>query len=595
MNKKVPSPRLPQRAQRVNLTSVLACLACLTLAGVSWRVLTHYQTASPDVAPGKSVDSSPPLFKDVSKEANVRFTHVTGGKGAYWIPEEMGPGGAFFDYDNDGDLDIYLVQGGEIARAAGPTGSAGDNAQYRNRLLRNDGSGRFDDVSEGSGADLPGYGMGCAAADYDNDGDVDLYVTRLGPDALLRNNGDGTFTDVTQAAGIDNAGFGTCVSFVDYDRDGHLDIYVANYIDWSPHREHVCYDLNGARDFCNPLEYEAPAADKLFHNLGNGQFEDASKRSNVASKVGHSLGVLCSDFDGDGWVDVFVASDQTPGILWLNQKDGTFAEDGALRGCAFNADGMAISGMGVAAEDLDLDGDYDLIVTNIQNQPHLCLRNDGGLFEDVSHAWGFGGWGVPYTAFGIAVFDQDNDASLDAFIGNGAVNRLRTPYLEGHLFAEPNQFIRRNRSGRFIDASAEAGPALLHPGVTRGTIQGDYDNDGDIDILVTNNGGEAQLLRNENATGHAWTLLDLIPEGGPRHAINARLELEAGGRIFRREVRPHVGYLGSNDPRIHVGLKDAKVIGRLTVTWPNGDAEEWRDLPVNRVLQIRQDSTRNSK
>ncbi|MCH8965122.1 MAG: CRTAC1 family protein, partial [Planctomycetes bacterium] len=548
------------RPGRMGLTAVLAVLACVVVVAVVWRVISHEQQADqiaeskegqgPTSGNPKSEIRNPksesaPIFSDVTEQANIHFRHVTGGKGSYWIPEEMGPGGAFFDYDGDGDLDLYLVQSGEIGT---------DNASHRNVLLRNDGAGRFEDVSEGSGADIPGYGMGCAAADYDNDGDVDLYVTRLGPDALLRNNGDGTFTDVTASAGIDNPGFGTCVAFFDYDRDGRLDIFISNYMDWAEHREQACYDAGGVRDFCNPKDYKAPAIDKLYHNVGDGRFEDVSVASGIAAVKGHSLGVLCSDFDGDGWLDIFVASDQTPGLLWINQKDGTFVEDGALRGCAFSSNGLAIAGMGVAAEDFDGDGDYDIIVTNIHDQPHLVLRNDGGYFEDVTHAWGLGGWGVPLTAFGIAVFDQNHDGLFDMFVGNGAVNRLNEPYFEGQPYAEPNQFVRLNAEGRFIDASTEIEEIGRIGGMSRSTIQGDYDNDGDVDVLVTNNGGAARLLRNENPAGGAWAMLDLIPQGGGRHALNARIELQAGGRTFHRELRPHVGYLGSNDPRIHVGL-----------------------------------------
>ncbi len=519
------------------------------------------------------------MFRDVTAEAGLDFVHVNGARGKYWLVEEMGAGGAFFDYDGDGDMDLYLVQGGVFGE---------ENTAYRNRLYRNDGFGRFADVSAGSGADIPGYGMGCAAADYDNDGDVDLYVTRVGADVLLANNGDGTFSDVTAEAGLGDGGFGAGAAFLDYDRDGHLDLYVARYTDWYPSREGVCFDSNGARDYCSPVVIDAPSHDRLYHSTGDGRFEDVTATAGIDRARGNGLGVLCSDFTGDGWVDIFVANDQTPAFLWVDQGDGTFIEDAAFRGCAFSSDGMAIAGMGVAAEDLDGDGDYDLVVTNIRDQSHLCLRNDGGFFEDVSHAWGLGGWSVRYTGFGIGLFDQDHDGRFDCFVGNGAVNRSPEPYEPGHPYAEPNQFVRRDASGRFYDASEEAGITHGLLGMSRGVILGDYDNDGDLDVLVTNNGGAVQLLRNEAAEGMAWTMLDLVPRGGGRHAINARVEIEAGGLRFHREVRPHTSYLVSNDPRVHVGLARAAVIDKLTVTWPDLSVEIWENVPVNRHLRLRQ-------
>lgn len=490
-----------------------------------------------------------------------------------------------FDYDGDGDLDIYLVQGGLVE---------GDNNASRNRLFRNDGSGHFEDVSDGSGADLPGYGMGCAAADFDNDGDVDLYVTRLGANALLLNNGDGTFRDVTVAAGVGDPGFGTAAAFVDFDRDGFLDLYLVNYVEWSSAIATQCYDRSGAEDYCSPTQFP-PAQDRLYRNTGRfgaggGEtwFEDVSVAAGIAQVRGNGLAVACTDFDGDGWVDIYVANDQTPAFLWINKRDGTFREDAALAGCAFSGDGMAIAGMGVAVEDLDGDGDFDLMVTNIRAQTHLLLQNDGGLFEDVSYARGLGSWSVPYTGFGIALFDQDHDGELDGFVANGAVNRWIEPLRSGHPFVEPNHFFRHGADGRFLDCTAEAGlpPAKLE--MSRGVIVGDYDNDGDIDVLITNNRGPVQLLRNENGSTHAWTMLDLLPATGSRHAINAIATVEAGGRTYLREVRPHVGYLGSNDPRLHVGLGSASGIDRLTVRWADGTSETWSNLPVNRHLRVRQ-------
>lgn len=522
--------------------------------------------------------STRPLFVDVTAEAGIEFVHVFAESRQFHLPEQMGSGGAFFDYDNDHDMDLYLVQSGLLN---------GDATSYRNRLYRNDG-GRFVDVSQGSGADLTGFGMGCAAADVDNDGDVDLVVTRLGGLALLLNRNDGTFEEVSKSRGMVAEGFPTSAAFLDYNRDGSLDLYVTRYVNWLPSREDTCYAPSGARDYCGPLSYSALSTDLLFKNLGGGTFENASAAAGIDSAKGYGLGILATDFNNDGWVDIYVANDQTPGFMWINQKNGTFEEAAAMAGAAYNADGLAIAGMGTGAEDFDGDGDYDLLVTNIRNQTHLCLRNEGGHFEDVSHALGFGAWSVPFTGFGVAVFDQDHDGLLDGIIANGAVNMWGAPYRDGNPYAEPKQFFRLTAQGVFRDATSEAGEALAVADIGRSAFMGDYDGDGDMDVVITNNGGPAQLLRNENQSGHSWIMLDLIPAGGARNAINARVELLSGGKTYRREQRPHAGYLSSNDPRIHVGLGQTKEIDHITVSWPLGGKERWENVAVNQHLVLRQ-------
>ena len=541
----------------------------------------------------EAVGGEPEIFAEVAEAMGLGFVHDPEAAGEYRLPEGVGSGVALLDYDDDGDPDLYFVQGGPLGgeTAAGATAADGpaapESASPRNRLYRNDGGTRFTDVSAGSGADIGGYGMGVAAADYDADGDVDLYVTRLGPNALLRNDG-GVFADVTAAAGVGDPGFGTGAAFLDYDRDGRLDLYVANYVDWSPSREHACYDPVGIRDYCGPLEYGAPLADRLYRGVGGGRFEDVTDAAGIAAERGNGLGVLCTDFDGDGWVDVFVANDQTPCFLWINQGDGTFLEDGTIRGCAFSADGMAIAGMGVTSEDIDGDGDFDLIVANIRDQSHLCLRNDEGFFADVSHAWGFGAWSVPHTGFGIDLFDQDHDGELDGFVANGAVNRWAEPFRSDNPFAEPNQFFRRDATGRFVDRSFEAAVALAVADMSRGLARGDIDGDGDLDLVVTNNRGPVRLLRNDNRSGLAWTILDLDPAGGARHAINARAEVHAGGRRFLTELRPNASYLSSHEPVVHLGLGSATRIDTLRIAWPDGARETWTALPVRERLRLRQ-------
>lgn len=569
------------------MTTLLAVAAMVVVGFVVADIVGSSvgRTDSDKASSGSShtVDSSGDqlAFRDVTADSGVDFVHIHGEQTNYYFPELIGSGGAFIDFDNDGDLDLFLVQGGQIGDESG---------RYRSQLFRNDGSGRFENVSGGSGADVDGYGMGCAVADYDNDGDVDLYVTRLGTDVLLRNNGDNTFTDVSSEAGISNDAFSTSASFFDYDRDSVLDIFITNYVVWSVQTESRCYGTSGARDYCVPRQYPA-SVDVLYRGRGDGTFEDASEKSGIAGKLGNGLAVLCTDLNDDGWVDIYVANDQTPAHLWVNQKDGTFVEDAAVSGCAFNRDGIAIAGMGIAAEDFDGDSDYDLLVTNIRDQAHLCLRNDGGSFSDVSHEWGFGGWALPFTAFGIGVFDQDHDGGLEVFIANGAVFQLAEPFLPNQPYVMPNQFIRKNpKTGRYEDVSKQIGMPFSDIRVSRGVVLGDYDNDGDMDMVVTNNRGPAQVLRNENRRGN-WTILDVaFATNGP--AINARIELSAGGRIFRREVRPGQGYLTSSDPRVHIGLAGADVIDSLVIRWPDRSSDQWKELPVNRQLRFVQGEKR---
>jgi len=533
--------------------------------------------------PQDTLTPSHDILTDITDESGLSFLHVSEPMGSFLLPDEMGSGGAVLDFDSDGDMDVYLVQTGLHSAPQDP---------LPNRLYRNEGTNRFLDVTTvvnaGALTRETGFGIGCSAADYDADGDVDLYVTRLGPNVLMRNNGNGRFSDVTSEAGVGDPGFGASASFLDYDRDGHLDLYVVNYVDWAAHLEGSCFDPRGLRDYCSPVVYDAPALDRLYRGTPQHAFIDVNTRSRVGGARGNGLGVVSTDFDGDGWVDIFVANDQTPGFLWINQGDGTLLEDAALRGCAFNADGMAIAGMGVVAEDLDGDQDFDLMVTNITTQPHLGLRNEGTHFVDSTHLWGLAGWGVPRTGFGFGLFDQNLDGQLDGMVVNGAVNRLSEPFAEGFDYEEPNQFIRRDSAGKFFDASDEAASALHELSISRGLLLGDYDADGDLDAVVTNNRGPAQVLRNDNRSGHSWLVLDLVGRGGRRDMFNSRVQVHAAGKILIREVRSSQGFLGSNDPRLFFGLGEATTVERVEVHWTDGAQQVLVNLPVNRFITLRQ-------
>jgi hypothetical protein len=529
----------------------------------------------PFLGPVSGSGTVPPSFTESARAAGIDFIHDNDMHGEYRLPEQIGPGAGVLDFDGDGDLDLFLTGGGALD---------GHGAGQRCRLYRNDG-GSFSDSSAAAGADVPGPAFGVACADYDDDGDEDLFVTRLGPSVLLRNDG-GRFVDATDESGLRHDGFGASAAFLDADRDGRLDLFVVSYVDWSPHREHTCRSITGLKDYCSPLVYEAPSAARYFRNLGGGRFEDASGPAGIAARRGNGLGVAAADFDGDGWTDVYVANDQTPAFLWHNRGDGTFEEIAESAGCAYDGRGTAISGMGVACEDIDGDGDFDLFVTNIRDQLHLVLENRLGSFADVSLRMGLAAWNLPRTGFGVVLFDQDHDGALDAFIANGAVNMgADSPGLE-NPYAEPSQFARL-AAGRFVDASAGSGADFRD--VARAAAAADFDGDGDLDLLITSNGGPARLLRNENRSGNAWLMVDVRTGPGDRAAIGAVVEVSVGGRTWVRAVRPQSSYLTSGDPRAHFGLGAARGADRVSVTWPDGATLVLDGVAANQVLRLHRD------
>jgi hypothetical protein len=533
------------------------------------RILAPYRSEHDSDAP-----PARPLFIDVAPALGLSFVHDNAARGAFRLPEEMGPGAGFLDHDGDGDLDVFLAGGGRLGE--------GEPVQTC-RLYRNDGDA-YTDVSAAAGADLPGHAMGIACADCDDDGDVDIFVSRVGPDALLRNRGDGTFEEVGPEAGLADPGFGASAAFLDFDRDGRLDLYVTRYVRWSVDRERPCYTILGVRDYCNPRVYGA-VEDRLYRNRGDGTFEDVTGSSGIGTEPGNGLGVLAADFDDDGWIDVYVANDQTPAFLWHNNGDGTFTNVAAMSGCAYDARGVAIAGMGVASEDVDGDGDLDLLVTNIQRQSHLLLLNDGGVFDDVSTRAGLATWSTPSTGFGVALFDQDHDGALDAFFANGDVNmdhQLRVPE---NPYAQPDHFARLV-DGAFTDATRASGVAFADVG--RGVACADCDGDGDLDLLLANNGGPARLLRNEDDSGRSWLLVAARTGPGHRAALGARVTVHAGDRVITRQIRPQQSYLSSGDPRAHFGLGDAQRVDRIVIRWPNGSTSEHEGGAANRVVTIDQ-------
>lgn len=548
---------------------------------------------------GDAAPDDAPLFREVAADSGLKFVHDNGGGGNYFLPEIMGSGGALFDYDNDGDLDVYIVQGAPLDA---PARSGG-------RLFRNDsipggtnggkGELRFTDVTETAGVGLKSVGMGAAVADYDNDGDLDLLVTAFGRNTLFRNNGDGTFADVTVAAGIERAPspeghdrgvprWNTSAAFFDYDRDGHLDLFIAAYVDFTIGGNKVCTDPVGARDYCSPKAYR-PVSSRLFHNDGNGHFTDVSEASGIARTYGAGLGVSVGDYDGDGWLDLFVANDATLNQLWLNRKDGTFEDRGLLSGTAVNAAGNPEGSMGIASDDYDNDGDEDLLVTNLVGESHALYVNDGrGNFEDARAPSGLMTAVAAYTAFGTKWFDYDLDGRLDLFIANGAVNIVEALRGQAFPFHQIDQLFRQGGGGKFVETTAAAGPAFKLSEVGRGAAFGDVDNDGDVDVLVTNNNGPVRLLLNQAASAGAkgrWLTIRL-DQPGNRWGFGARVGIERKGQpALWRRVGTDGSYLSASDARVHFGLgavPDGRVEA-VVVEWPDGQRERWTGIEPDRA------------
>jgi len=547
-------------------------------------------------------------FIERAKETGLDFVHFNGMSGEQYYPEIMAPGVALFDYDNDGDLDVYLVQGAMLGAKKTlkdatypPAGPLGDRLFRNDLLVGADGKRtlHFTDVTGPSGINVTSYGMGVAAADYDNDGFVDLYRTGLSGSVLLHNNGNGTFTDVTAKTGVGNTnGWGVSAAFVDYDRDGWLDLFVGNYLLYSVAGDIDCLSVTGQHDYCPPNSYRAQP-DRLYHNRGNGTFEDVTSRALVGGADGPALGVSTADFNGDGWIDIYVGNDGQPNQLWINQKNGTFKDTAFISGAAVNGQGNSEASMGVDAGDYDNDGDEDIFITNWLAQMNILYANmGGGVFEDRKAASGLGPPSLAKTGFGAAWFDYDNDTWLDLLTANGSVSiieaqaRVNDPFPLKML----NQLYRNLGNGRFEDVSAKAGKAFTLNDVSRGAAFGDIDNDGDEDVVIGTAAGPARLLINNIGNKNHWVGLRLVGrvlpdapgQAGPkgpalRDQIGARVEVirTTGGPLWRR-ARSDGSYASANDPRVLVGLGASTDPVRLKVSWPSGKTEEFGEVPLDR-------------
>jgi enediyne biosynthesis protein E4 len=523
---------------------------------------------------------APPRFVDVARQAGVLFHHTNGASDDKHLAETMGSGGLFFDYDGDGWIDIFLVDGGSFASPAVAK-------QARHRLFHNRGDGTFADVSARSGVAHRGYGMGACAGDVDGDHRPDLYVTAVGPNGLYRNRGDGTFVDVTAAARVGDTRFGASCAFADLDRDGDLDLWVVNYVATDPARSPFCGDARQRlRYYCHPLIFE-PLPSTVYRNDGRGTFTDVSAAAGVASRRSNGLGVVIADADDDGWPDVVVANDTMPNFLFRNTGRLRFEEIGLASGVALAADGTARAGMGIDAGDYDADGRLDLVITNLDFEMHTLHRGEArGLFSDATLDSGLGYPTLPFVGFGVAFLDYDHDGRLDLAIANGHILDNAPRYRAGSTYMQRKLLFRNTTGRRFTEVGRTSGAPFVAARVGRGLATGDIDNDGDLDLLVTNNGQDAELLRNDgDARGHAL-VLRLQAAGANRDAVGARVRVTAGGRTQRRDVKAGSSYLSQNDLRVHVGLGEAQRAERVEIRWPSGKVDTLTDTPADRLLTI---------
>jgi len=529
----------------------------------------------------KSDSAAPAIrFTEAAAETGLRFEHRNGATGELYMPEIMGAGVAVFDMDLDGDLDVYLVQ------------SEGAGVLYRNDFVPS-GKLTFVDVTAGSGIAYAGYGMGAATGDIDNDGDPDLLVTGHGSRALYRNIGTGKFAEVPLPQPPVTNLWGSSASFFDYDRDGDLDLVILSYVNFTKQNHKKCQAPTGEPDYCTPKAY-SPMAARLYRNEdGKGRFTDVTAKSGIDRALGPGLGVAALDLNGDRWPDLFVANDTAANHVWINQKDGTFRESGLEVGAAFSEDGLAKAGMGVAAGDMDRDGDEDFFVLNLMREGATLFRNDGvgpnsGLpnFFDISRVSGVYSQTFDFTGFGTGWLDADRDGSLDLFIANGAVTLREDQRGKPRPFSERKLLLRGNGAGKFQDVSLTSGATFAEPEISRGAAFGDLDNDGDIDIVVTNNGGPVRLLRNDSpATGNHWFAARL----NAPVATGARVTLSmTGGKKISRRSYTDSSYCSASDPRVYFGLGSAvTTIERVEVEWPDGQKQSWPNPRMDSIVELR--------
>jgi hypothetical protein len=515
------------------------------------------------------------VFTDVTASAGVRFVHNSGRAGKKWLPETLGSGCAFFDADGDGWLDIFLVN----SRDWSPRGRRSLPALYRNNR-----DGTFTNVTAGSGLDVELYGMGVAIGDFDNDGRDDVYLTALEGDRLFRNEGNFRFRDVTRLSGIQNADFGTSAAWLDYDRDGKLDLFVANYVKWTPKGDLWC-SLDGAtKSYCTPESYKGTSS-RLFRNLGGGKFEDVSRRAGVDDPTSKSLGVAVLDYDGDGWPDIFVANDTQPNKLYRNNRNGTFTEEGVSAGVAFGEDGVARGAMGTDAADYDGCGRPHLLVGNFSNEMLGLYHNEGnGLFVDEAPRSTVGKASLLTLAFAVFYFDYDLDGRLDLFAANGHIEEEINRVQPKVSYRQPPHVFRNLGKGRFEEVTRALGAAFARPIVARGAAYGDYDRDGDLDLLISTNHGPAYLFRNDGGNRNRWICIRTQGTKSNRDGIGAVVRVEsASGRQWRM-VHSGSSYCSQSDLAVTFGLGQDPVVKVVEIEWPSGLKQRFTNVAANQFL-----------
>ena len=556
------------RASHVALIVAVACLAAGT------------------TLPARGADIR---FRDVSESVGLDFVHTDGSSGEYFIVESVASGLALFDYDGDGDRDLYVLNGAPLVNAK-PAASQGPDAP-RNHLFRNEGNWTFTDVTGAAGVGDTGYGLGVVAGDYDNDGDEDLFVCNYGPNVLYRNNGDGTFTDVTGEAGVgggDEVGAGAV--FFDMDADGDLDLYVANYLEFGP-QAHVTGVSQGNTRYASPARFR-PIPDALFRNEGNGRFSDVSEESGVAAHAGWGMGVIASDYDADGDADILVANDVSANFIFQNDGAGRFEEVALLSGFAYDAFGNAQGSMGLDVADLDGDGQLDVYQTSYQNQLATFYRNaGGGFFEDATRTSGAGQGTMAEVTWGVGLPDVDQDGDRDVFVACGHLLDNIHLFDDTSVLHQRNVLLRNDGTGRFTDVTGSAGDGLAVERASRGAAFDDLDGDGDIDAVILNWRGKLTFLRNDTDGAGHWLLLDLRGPTGPAEAVGARIELTTSNSEQVDEVHAGRGYQSHYGTRVHFGLGSDTTVERLVVRWPDGSVDEWSGLSADRLHTLTRGQT----
>ena len=521
---------------------------------------------------------------DVALSSGITFHHDNAASPEKYLIETMGSGCGWIDYDQDGLMDLYLVNGA-ATRIYRP------RRTLRSALYRNNGDGSFSDVTDKAGVGAEGlFGMGVAVGDYDNDGFPDLYVLGYDRCILYHNSGNGAFTDVTARAGVANRGkWGSSAAWFDYDNDGRLDLIVANYVDWSPDHNLWCGEHKpGYRGYCHPDVYKGQTP-TLYHNNGDGTFTDASQPSGVGLKPGNGLGVVTFDYDNDGWQDIFIANDSMANFLFHNNRDGTFREIGYLAGVAASAEGRTEAGMGTDAADTVGAGRLDLVVTHLDFEHARLYRNLGdGSFEDATFETKLGYATFHMSGFGACFMDYDNDGACDVFMANGHILDNIQLYHRDTQYAEPKLMFRNTGRGIFENVSNKLGPDLRLRRVSRGAAVGDFDNDGDLDILVSNNGQAPQLLRNDGGNRNHWLQVFLVGTKSNRDGVGARVKVVSGGLTLYDQRKGGRSYQSAQDPRLHFGLGQRQAVDSVEVRWPSGIVTRLENLRSDQIITVKE-------